>query len=245
MAYRTSFMKTDLYRTEEIFTLTPTHLEILRKMIVIWDSSESGAPVVDIYNFPFNYEKICSLLGFTIKESDFKNQTEELEQCRTIISAIFEISIQHGSLKPGRYTYKNPFSGLKDVKWRLNAYGSKLFPMPTSDSITFDVTEEHIKLLKKSNARWLHYWELAGIDSKRPYGDMTCFYLDMANILEIEIPTKDTKSCEDSFSREQIKAFYKLHQEMFYMLQTYLLFAEMNPGDYFRKNDYGEWYKLP
>ncbi|WP_230458318.1 hypothetical protein [Leptospira weilii] len=77
--YRTASKKTDFYRTEETFPFTPTHLEILRKMIVIGDSSESGAPVIDIYNFPFIYEKICSLLGLAIKENDFENPTEELE----------------------------------------------------------------------------------------------------------------------------------------------------------------------
>ncbi|EKO34926.1 hypothetical protein LEP1GSC163_3706 [Leptospira santarosai str. CBC379] len=213
-------------------------------MVVIWDSSESGAPVVDLFNFPFNYKKIGSLLGLKIKESDFENSTETQEQLRTIIAAIFEISIQHGSLKPGVYTYKNPLRGLKKVKWLLNAYENKFFPMPTSDSITFDVTEEHIKLLKKSNARWLKYWELSGIDSKRPYGNMTCFYLDMADILQIEIPEKETEYCEDLFTKEQIEIFDKLHREMFYTLQIYFLFTEINPGNYFQ-TAYDEWHKLP
>ncbi|MDI7183351.1 hypothetical protein [Leptospira santarosai] len=233
------FSKTEIHKTKEVFIFTRQHREILRNMVVIWDSSESGAPIIDIFNFPFSYKTIGSLLGI----SDFDSKSKDLGPFRDTVEAIFEIGVQHGNLKPGTYTYKNPLKGIKENRWQLDSYSKRLFPIPKKDSITFTVTEKHIQLLKKSNARWLNYWELPGIDSKRPYGNMTCFYLDMADIFEIEIPTEEDKSCRDSFSKEQIETFDKFHLEMFYTLQTYLLFAEMNPGSYSRENAYSKWHK--
>lgn len=100
-----------------------------------------------------------------------------------------------------------------------------IFALPIEPVFSFELTAEHLKLLRHMNTRdWRGYIE--AMDPKRPYGDMTYFYIDMAETLgEGPLPAD-----EDGYSRatkEQIRRYEKLHLEMLLAIQAFWRYAEM------------------
>lgn len=86
---------------------------------------------------------------------------------------------------PGRYEYDDP---LRDAPDDLKPFASHVLARIHLGRVTVDVTEVHLKLLKGANVRLRDDGGrsiFVGIDSKRPYGDMTNFYIDMGSILGI------------------------------------------------------------
>lgn len=102
---------------------------------------------------------------------------------------------------------------------------------------TFNVTEEHVKLLKKAYVDWNDCeWGAPSIDPKRPYGDSYVMG-SMGEILGIE-PMED----DGDFKPEDEKYMMKLHRELETVLQIFLRQGSMIVGTYTRKNAWsGPW----
>ncbi|QNK71833.1 hypothetical protein [Variovorax sp. PAMC26660] len=104
------------------------------------------------------------------------------------------------------------------------AAGHYTFLPPFDKRTSFDVKDEHIRLLQRAN------WQTFLIDCKRPYGDFTHFEIDMADILGVPV-TKDAKGLAQ-IGKDAEKRMDALHADMLFALQAYIRFARLNPGRY-------------
>lgn len=107
-----------------------------------------------------------------------------------------------------------------------------------SDDFEFELTEEHIKLLRRMRAEW-GYGEAGApaINPKRPYGNGDHIG-DIADILGIE-ERYDPKTGE--FRDDLYERLQKLHKETEHALAILLRFGTVEPGRY-RSTRYGlEW----
>jgi hypothetical protein len=103
----------------------------------------------------------------------------------------------------------------------------------------FDITEDHIKLLKRAYIGWNDCeFGAPSIDCKRPYGNSDV-YGDMAKILGIK-PTGDEY---EPFTNEQLSYMNKTHNELQAALPIFVRLGKMEPGRYGEIN-HGEWEKI-
>jgi hypothetical protein len=94
---------------------------------------------------------------------------------------------------------------------------------------TFQVKEQHIKLLRRAYVSWEDCeFGAPSIDCKRPYGNSDV-YSDIAEI--IGLPSPDIDNDED-FTPEQVAEMDKLHKETQTVLQIFLATGEMKTGVY-------------
>jgi hypothetical protein len=95
----------------------------------------------------------------------------------------------------------------------------------------FEVTEEHLKLLKHSHIMWrASEYGAPMIDPKRPYGN-TSVESDIAEIL--------------GWDKEDSQRAEKLHRELEIVLQIVLVTQTFEPGLYNIRNEYTtDWIKL-
>jgi hypothetical protein len=124
--------------------------------------------------------------------------------------------LSHGALAPGRYDYANPLVQLPDL---VHALPDELAALAVEETLVFDFSAQHDALLRA--ARWRGLW----MDAKRPYGDMTYFELDMADILGQ--PTDRGENGQ--LPADQERQLWKLHTEMLSALQVYLQRAAIGP----------------
>ena len=89
---------------------------------------------------------------------------------------------------------------------------------------TFEVTPEHIKLLKALS------WEGPVVDCKRPYGDFTNFTIDMAKALGLPITAGADRIAR--ISPQDDERMGVLHLQMLNVVAAYLRYAELSPGVY-------------
>lgn len=107
---------------------------------------------------------------------------------------------------------------------------------------TFEVTEDHIKLLKRSNTSWTTTeYGAPMMDPKRPYGNSNV-ERDMAKILDREIFDPKTGDRIDDKAQD----LYKIHKQMETVLQ--ILFdnarSGIETGTYERQKYGGSWQKV-
>jgi hypothetical protein len=96
--------------------------------------------------------------------------------------------------------------------------------LPAERVFTFTVTDEHLKLLRHLNTReWQGIVEL--MDMKRPYGDMTYYFIDMATALGEPPPPRDADD-EPEFTPQQIERYLQLHREMLFAAQAFWRYAQ-------------------
>ena len=95
----------------------------------------------------------------------------------------------------------------------------------------FEVTEDHLKLLKHSHVMWrASEYGAPMIDPKRPYGN-TSVESDIAEIL--------------GWDEEDSQRAEKLHRELEIVLQIVLVTQTFEPGLYNLRNEYTtDWIKL-
>lgn len=234
-----------LMNRKETFGFTDKHIQIIREMIVVWDSSESGAPIVDIYGPNDPYKRFAALLGFEITKDNLEAETAEFERLKFEVGSAFEIFLSFAELAPGQYTYANPLpdAGYEETTVFISSDSEKTMPIPMEKTIAFDFTQSHAKLIKACNGRWLDYYYRPGINSKRPYGDRTYYPLDMADILGLDYPLNSEGYKELPESKvDELKA---MHREMWQALQTFLKHARIDPGKYSRTPaGFGVWEKV-
>ena len=84
---------------------------------------------------------------------------------------------------------------------------------------TFTVTSEHLKLLRALR------WEGLMVNAKRPYGDMTYFELDMADVLG----EPSVQEADGQLPAAQAERLGRLHEETRLALQDFLQHARLDP----------------
>lgn len=221
---------------EEVLNFLPIYLQAYRKMIVLWDPAEAGAPFF-VSELPETIDDIATDDAVTQENTADKLRHLALEKRARFF-------INHGVLKPGTYTYQNPLAGYE--------YAAALSPSIATDSqlhrpptISFTITEAHLSLLKKANFVWNSYLNAISIDCKRPYGDQSNYYFDMATILNGELFLGQPPGLDlEEHTLAAIKQYDKFHEEMFFVLQIFLLYAELTPGHYRRENEKMQWVKI-
>lgn len=102
---------------------------------------------------------------------------------------------------------------------------------------TFEVTAEHVKLLRAANVGWEDCeFGAPAIDCKRPYGNSSV-YQDIAEILDID--PADPR--EEEFSNEQIALMDTVHKGTQTALQIFLATGEMKAGRYVAPKYSNDW----
>ena len=119
-----------------------------------------------------------------------------------------------------------------EIKWKdLDKLFKQAEKFDTLKGKIFEVTEEHLKLLKHSHVMWrASEYGAPMIDPKRPYGN-TSVESDIAEILGWE--ELDSQRAE------------KLHRELEIVLQIVLVTQTFQIGIYYLENEYTtDWIKL-
>jgi hypothetical protein len=136
------------------------------------------------------------------------------------------IVLKFGELAPGLYSYDDP---------RAQALG---VDAGAPKRISVELTGDHLRLLHGAHV------DGAGIDAKRPYGDMTCFYIDMARLLDVA-PEGKSDGCEGRFSTTQRERFDAIHSSMPRALEAYLRHVRRAPARFARwPAGFGRWREV-
>lgn len=189
-----------------MFKLTPAHLQLLRHSVVLWSPVESGAPGAVISPLMVEDEGKLSDAAYAdiAKRAGLpKVDKAQIDQLIQEMPEAFDQLLEHGHLAPGTYHYDNPLAA---IPWSAQTLPSELANLATDKVVTFQLTERHLKLLRKAQ------WGMMMMNPKRPYGDMTAFERDMADILGEPLDEK---------------RLWKLHTEMLPALQIYLQNAKL------------------
>jgi hypothetical protein len=210
----------------EMFNLTETHLKLLRQGVVFWAPVEAGSPAIVITPLLFGDHSADEIAADVAKRAGLPLSSPptaaELRAARALMDDMpqaFAQLLEHGKLAPGTYDYPNPLATYTFVASTLPDEIAELAKEPT---VHFTFTAQHAALLR--GARWQGLF----MNSKRPYGDMTYFELDMVTLLG----EHETKTPDGYLVPEQEKRLGRLHIETLPALQLYLLQATLAPGSY-------------
>jgi len=126
--------------------------------------------------------------------------------------------LQYGELAPGHYEVTNYHRHGNGGTMQLDAYGSSGIDVPSGNKIVVQFSSEHRALLRHLNVReWDDELEL--MDPKRPYGNLTYFFIDMATALGEQIPPQ--VGGKPGFSAAQIERYRELHRQMLFAAQAF------------------------
>jgi hypothetical protein len=235
---------------EQAFDLTDNHLKVLREMIFLWVIAEGGAPGMFGYSPAFHdhedgnpyirlldrHRDLSRIIGLDADPTALSEaQQKELDALHESMGTALEIALETAQLAAGEHHYPNYFQqfelpGLSALMPPLfdtwERYGEyRQMPAPKADQITFQLTDDHLKLLRHIRVDWNPPEGYTGINFKRPYGDMTYFELDMAAILGIP-------ASADEFSDDQRRIFHTLHTDMLFALPVLLRLGKISTGHY-------------
>jgi hypothetical protein len=142
-----------------------------------------------------------------------------------LVSPEIRAFFQEAKLDPGTYRLENYHREYAtNGKIPFDSNGDDGTPVPSGQNFDFTVTQEHLKLLRNLNTRdWDAYIE--AMDPKRPYGDMTYYFIDMSFALGEPAPPRDAKG-NVQFTKEQTDRFEKLHREMLFAVQAFWAYAQ-------------------
>lgn len=220
---------------EKVFVLSDAQLQMIRKFVIGWSECEAGAPGVD-YAATFGCDpkvedpskEIIKFLGMEANGLDQKQAAFEKFEA---LEKAFRVFVNAGTIKPGHYTFKNHYKQM--FPSGAYSFDAKKIPVSQNESVDFELSKDHIKLLKHLNLRGLF------ADPKRPYGDMTYFEIDMADALGIPVPR--TADGKPNFSKEQMDRFARLHTDMMPAMQVMVLNAQVPAGKY-TVDENGNWH---
>jgi hypothetical protein len=215
-------------------TITPKHIEALRKLRFAWDSRiESGGPVVDQFT-PYGSNSMAADLAPIIGTRD----RDAVARFHREVSEVLIWALENCPLAPGQYRLghltnssleqrrKQDLDGLPAA--RIEAIVAEL-PRLEPDGY-FRFTDQHRRLLQHLRFEWPDpdfMWVVAGniwgypvptVHFKRPFGDMTAFDDDMADILERPRPGP----------RQRDPLLDRLYGEMWPALQTFVEHVTIN-----------------
>ena len=206
--------------TGSYYKLLPATKAKLRQCFALWMPVEAGAPSIVSGPAPASLDALAD---------------EEKNPLETTLTTPVAILLDAGSLKPGPYKIANPWRKYyPDGRVSMMANDADALVLSKDETFAFDVSARHLKLLSHLNT------VPGGIDCKRPYGDMTYYYIDMADALGISY--KLDKDDHPIFSKEQEKDFEKLHREMLFVVQALIEHGDLPVGGY-RQVD-GVWRKV-
>ena len=215
---------------ERTFELTLERIALIRRMVVAWNASESGAPIIHPHA-PY---------GSTDRDGDIENVTgddEGFDEEHRALGDALAVFLQNAALKPGRYQYHNPLAKLAPCEvfdlFRDEASGQ------TPEHITFDVTAEHRALLPKLRLEWDAERDVPAVDPQRPYGDMTWYTVEMAT--HLGTPPETDADGRAIMSDEEETRLERLHREMQPAMQILLRSADLAPGDFRSAGAAGTW----
>jgi len=195
-----------------MFKLTAAHIKLLRQAIVLWSPVESGAPGVLISPLQLADEKSPSDATYAdiAKRAGLDHvDKRQIDQLLAEMPEAMAQLLAHGKMTKSVHRYDNP---LVEFSFASKMLPDELAHLAADKVVTFEFTERHERLLR--NARW----EGMFVNPKRPYGDMTHFEKDMADIL-------GEHTVDDA-------CMWKLHVETLPALQAYLRDAQIEPGEY-------------
>jgi hypothetical protein len=127
-------------------------------------------------------------------------------------------------LPPGHYELENyHLAEAADGGLAFDMHGHAPIELPPSPRFTFVVTSEHVRLIARMNTRiWQNVIEI--MDAKRPYGDMSYYYIDMANALG-EAPLPRDRDNKLQLTRPQEERYLDLHRSMLFAVQAFWVHA--------------------
>jgi hypothetical protein len=216
-------MMEKLAQKERCFVLIQQQINSLRAMPVRWDPLiESGATLLELHRSDWMFYR---LFGAVAEQFRSRASKDDLE-------ASFQIYLAFATLPPGNYTLEP--GDVSDFRQSLRA------SQTIKPRAEFEMTEQHLQLLRHARGRWLDYASTLGIDPKRPYGDMTYFEIDMADILNISFQ-RDSAG-RPIFSKEQQGLFNRLFADLPFSLSVFLKNASLQPGKFCQKPaGWGAW----
>jgi hypothetical protein len=228
----------DPFFFERPFVLTQQHISLLRKARFMWDTVEVGAPILDSekpYGQPALMTQLATAFGKAPSRQLAMRHVEAVASLRTLL--------QHGRLEPGVYTIRNLTR--EEAARRVRAIRTQLSLPPNAGGLhsdgRFELTADHLKLLKVMSPQWstdtaesaldVGAWPVAGIDPKRPYGDMSFFVLDMVRALGGEVVV-DADGRGVAPPEPEYRRLMALHADMLGAIQVFVENARIDPGVY-------------
>ncbi|MBW6421165.1 hypothetical protein KX729_06895 [Rhizobium sp. XQZ8] len=122
-------------------------------------------------------------------------------------------------IRPGSYKIDNYHAAVaENGVLKLNSWGDAVIKVPTETGFMFTITPEHLSLIRSMNT-WAAGAYVELMDCKRPYGDMTYYYIDMAIALGEAVPRDDNG--KPAFSPEAQDRYESLHAEMLFAVQAF------------------------
>lgn len=218
---------------EPALTVTPKHMEALRKLRFAWTTRiESGGPVVDPLA-PYGSDNMAADLGPIIGTTD----RVAVARFHREVSALLTWALRTCGLADGQYRLayldnaamerliRRDLGGLPPA--RIEAIVAEL-PRLDPDGV-FRFTDQHRRLLRELRFEWPDSqiaWIVAGsgypapaVHFKRPFGDMTAFDIDVAAILGLPRP-----------GTEVDPLLNRLYWEMWPALQAFVQNVKIDPA---------------
>jgi hypothetical protein len=208
--------------------ITPKHVEALRKMRFAWDSLiESGGPVVDPFA-PYGSTSMAADLAPIIGTRD----RSAVARFHREVSEVLIWALENCPLEPGQYRLAHLTNASMEQRLRQDLDGLAAarieeiiaeLPRLEPDGY-FRFTDHHRRLLQHLRFEWpdadflwvavRNIWGYSAptVHFKRPFGDMTAFDYDMADILERPHPGPGQRD----------PLLERLYQEMWPALQTFV-----------------------
>jgi hypothetical protein len=199
--------------------------EMRKTLRPYWSNTESGGIFLSTQA---NEDNAAETYRFAVKNYPKIRAVDKDKAAEQLAEAMSE-TVGHffnkATLKPGAFKIENYHRDYaRQGKIRLSAFDKTMITVPSAEQFSFTVTDAHIKLIRRMNTRESQNTVYA-MDVKRPYGDMTYYYIDIADALG-ETATKDA-SGRAIFSKPQEARYEQLHGEMLYAVQAFWQYAEL------------------
>jgi hypothetical protein len=203
------------HKMEESRTVTAEDLANVCKLTVVWAGIEAGTPAV------------MDLSGHGVKGVS----TAAYRSAMLVVEVLMDL----GELAPGHYEYDDPGEEV------TGPFREHNLVKVNDHRIGIEVTADHLKLLRALRTEMVDDGGTqigVMVNPKRPYGDMTYFELDMADILGIrpEGPPRKDQPKYREFTPAQLEKLGALHEQMQPVLQVFLQQAKLAPGQFVRKD---------
>lgn len=180
----------------ETFTLTDTHVALIRQMRLSWNGAEAGAPQQD-HERPFTGGDTINLLRGAIG-----SQATEADIVAFLIDrrSALQNFCADAALAPGTYKIRN--ISYADVERALGWLEEWADTVGVDGDMQITLSANDIALSKAVQWTWpdegdmygaFETGEVAGptVDPKRPYGDMSYIDLDIHRVLEWPVEAKN------------------------------------------------------
>jgi hypothetical protein len=198
-------------------------VELRKHIRPYWSPSEAGGIVLFTGQDDEDERFFRALASKVPQLAQIISEGERLAKLTRIIVSDVRAFLAAGKLAPGPYQLDNyHLEYARDGKLAFNTHGDPPIALPAERLFSFTVRDEHLKLLRHLNTReWNGIIEL--MDMKRPYGDMSYYFLDMAAALG-EPPPRNADD-KPEFTLQQIERYLQLHREMLFASQAFWRYA--------------------